>query len=205
MKVINIPSNFKYVSAITSNEVQKCYKIEESSSPIKIYKFLSLYIKSRKERPAFLKNILYTINSSFRLLKLRMIKDESNNLLVGYTYKIQKNKCDEKSMFVDAFARNLDDKKRKISKSLSNTIYLDMKAVALKNKVKEFSLYVTSKDVNLRHNYEKLGLKIDNNVYIEKFYLMKTRIEKFLNTQQFKLKKYNELTGKEYSVQKKTV
>jgi len=122
---------------------------------------------------------------------LRTIKDNSNNLLVAYTYRLRKNKLEQKSLYIDALVRNRSEN----TKPLMCRIYNDMKNIALKKQAKELTCYSVSSDKALRSKYEKLGFKIDPKVDILHGYIMRCPIKEFANSKWFQAEYYKEMLG----------
>lgn len=173
--------------------VQNSQKIKSSHSVKKFFNFFQIYGKGRKELFLNLRAIVDTCSSISNGCGLRIAEDSKGNILAGYTYKIRKNRLEERSMYIDGLARNLSDSKKDVSKNLMTEIYEDMKKTAIKKKVKEITLFVHAGEDGLKSNYKKLGFKEDHRCNIEKVYLMRVRLEDFLNNTYFKCRKFKEL------------
>ena len=72
-------------------------------------------------------------------------------------------------------------------------IYDDMKKLAIKNNAKEITLFVFARDTKLRKNYESLGFVLDEKSEIPRAYVMRARVDKFLNNVYYKFRKYKAL------------
>lgn len=167
------------------------YKITSSKNPADYFKMMKMYSIERKNKHPNLFAIFNGLDSFLSGCGLRTIKDESGNLLAAYTYKFRKNKLEQKSMFIDALARE----RSKNTKPLMHRIYSDMKNLAQKKKAEELTCYSVALDRGLRAKYEKLGFKIDSKVDIPKGYIMRSPITRFLNSKWFKTEQYKNLLG----------
>lgn len=172
---------------------KKSQSLNKTFSPIKLYKFYNLYSSERHETFRFINPIIYSLDSIFNNCRYRYIGDESGNLLAGYVYKFRKNLRDEKSLFIDALARNKNLKSDKLTRNLMIQIYDDIKKLAIKNDAKEITLYVFARDTKLRKNYESLGFILDEKSEIPRAYVMRARVDKFLNNAYYKFRKYKAL------------
>lgn len=174
---------------------QKNFAVKQNYSPLTLYNFFRLYSNTRHERWRLINPLSYMIDCISRFYKLRVVKDENGKILAGYTYKFRKNRLDEKSMFIDALARNKSQKNNSKTKNLMPQIYDDIKKMALKHKAEEITLFVKANDRKVRKNYEKLGFKIDETCDIERAYVMRTRVKNFLETAYFKARKLKSSLG----------
>lgn len=153
-------------------------QIKSTKNPINLYKMMRMYSKERHEKLPYLKAIFNCIDSMVHNCKMRIIKDNSGEILASYTYCFKKNRLGEKSMFIDALVRN---RKKQDSKNIINKIYQDMKKIAINKNAKELSLYSKANESALRKNYEKLGFQKDEKEYIEGAYLMRVNTNNFIN------------------------
>lgn len=150
--------------------------IKNSRNPVELYKMMKMYSKERKDRFPYFEAALNSLNSILNNCKMRIIKDEFGNLLAAYTYKLRKNRLEQKSMFIDALVRNRTNPQ---SKQLMTDVYQDMKQIAAKKKAQELTLYSVSNDKALRAKYEKLGFKKDESVQITGGYIMRVKTPDF--------------------------
>lgn len=153
------------------------YTLKNTRNPLDLYKMMSLYSHERKESFPHLRVLFYTIDTIFHNCKMRVAKDSFGKIIAAYTYRLRKNRLDEKSFYVDALVRNLQHNE---SKNLMPVIYRDMKAMAQRKKAKELTLFSGVLDKNLRKKYERLGFQKDERVYVYGGYIMRTKIDKFL-------------------------
>lgn len=156
----------------------KAAQIKSSANPVQLFKMMKMYSKERNEHFPNIQAVLNSLNSILTNCRMRIVKDKSGNLLVAYTYKLRKNRLDEKSMYIDALVRNRSNEQ---SKTLMKEVYKDMKNIALNKHAEELTLYSVAKESALRSNYEKLGFKKDETVWIKGGYIMRVRINNFLN------------------------
>lgn len=191
------------IQKLTYNPIIKNQQpIRSSLSVKKFFKFFQVYRKGRNDRFLNLIAIVDTCSSMSNGCGLRIAEDSKGNILAGYTYKIRKNRLEERSMYIDGLARNLSDDKNEISKNLMTKIYEDIKKTAIKKRVKEITLFVHAGDDGLKRNYKRLGFKEDHRCNIEKVYLMRVRLEDFLNNAYFKCRKFKELINIKSFIQK---
>lgn len=184
------------IKGLTYNPENKhIYKMKSSLSPVKLFKFFEIYGRGRDENLLYLRTLQDSFSAMSRGCGLRIIEDENGNLLAGYTYKMRKNKLDEKSMYIDGLARNLSEDKKEITKNLMTGVYEDIKKTAQKKKAKEVTLFVYAGENGLKKNYESLGFKEDAKCNIQKVYLMRVRVQDFLDNLYFKCRKYKETAG----------
>ena len=172
---------------------KKSQALNKTFSPVKLYKFYNLYSSERHETFRFINPIIYSLDSIFNNCRYRYIRDETGNLLAGYVYKFRKNLKDEKSLFIDALARNKKLRSDKLTRNLMIEIYDDIKNLAIKNDAKEITLFVFARDTKLRKNYESLGFILDEKSEIPRAYVMRARVDKFLNNAYYKFRKYKAL------------
>ncbi len=151
--------------------------IKSSRNLFEIYRMMKLYSIERGDRFPTYEAIMNSLNSILSNCKIRFIKNEAGKILAAYTYRLRKNKLEEKSLFIDALVRNRQNAE---SKTLMPKIYQDIKKLAEKKQAKELTLYSVSKDKALRANYEKLGFKKDEKVWITGGYIMRVRTTDFL-------------------------
>ena len=194
-KKMNI-TNLKYIPPKNN-----AYKIRTTYSPKKLYDMMKMYTENRNEKHKYLNILDYMLSTMLRGCGLRVIETPKGEMLAAYTYKMRKNRLEEKSMFIDGIARNFSTEKNQISKNLMSRLYEDIKKTAQKKKAKEITLFVYAKEKGLRKNYEKLGFKEDLKFYMYRVCLMRVRTENFLNNLHFKYRKYKE-TINLYKLQK---
>ena len=180
------------------------YKMKSSLSLKKLYRFFEMYGRGRNEKALHLRTVQNSVSAVTRGCGLRIIEDEKGNILAGYTYKIRKNKLEEKSMYIDGLARNLSDDKKDITKDLMTQVYEDIKKTALKKKAKEVTLFVYAGENGLKKNYQRLGFYEDAKCNINKVYLMRVRLQDFLNNLYFKCRKYKEALNIKSMIQQLT-
>ena len=70
--------------------------IKSTRNPLELYKMMKMYTTERKERFPYLKAFFNCIDSMAFNCKMRVIKDEFGNLLAGYTYRLRKNRLEQK-------------------------------------------------------------------------------------------------------------
>lgn len=191
---INInTNNLKYALNTSANKNHAALKpMRTSFSLSKLSEFINMYTTTRKEAFPTLKNILYFIETICSNKRLRILENDKGEIIAGYTYKLRKNKLEEKSLYIDGLARNRNNP---VSKSVMTNVYNDIKKFAEKKKRKEITLFVYVKERRLRDNYQKLGFEIDHKCNLEKVYLLRVRLENFLNNGYFKLREYKEARG----------
>lgn len=182
--------------------IQNSQTIRSSLSVKKLFNFFQMYGKGRNEKVLNLRAFVDSFSAISNGCGLRIAEDKQGNILAGYTYKIRKNRLEERSMYIDGLARNLDENKKNISKNLMTEIYEDIKKTAIKKKVKEITLFVYAGENGLKRNYQRLGFKEDHRCNIEKVYLMRVRLEDFLNNTYFKCRKFKELINIKSFIQK---
>lgn len=95
---------------------------------------MRMYSKERHEKLPYLKAIFNCIDSMVHNCKMRIIKDNSGEILASYTYCFKKNRLGEKSMFIDALVRN---RKKQDSKFTTSILQLN-------NINKIFDTYITN-------------------------------------------------------------
>lgn len=166
-------------------------KITTSRNPADYYRLMKLYSKERKDNLVNFRAFINAADSLISRCGLRVIKDEDGSLLAAYTYKLRKNKLEQKSIYIDALARD----RSKNTKSLMPRIYSDMKNIAIKKNASELTCFSVAKDKHLRTMYEKLGFRIDPKVDIFQSYLMRSPVNNFLNSAWFKLEQYKGVLG----------
>lgn len=194
MKIKQISKNLIYIPKTINKPV-----VKDSASGLEMMKFFDVYISSRNENFSWLRNFQYTLHSIMSNCRVKTFKDANGNFLAGYTYKMGKNFLGKPNMYIDGLARDVNNKN---SKEIMTDIYTDIKNTAIKNKADELSLLVFAKEKRLRKNYESLGFKIDNLFNIEQVYLMRVKIDEFLNTTFFKTKRYKEAAGVDFIIRK---
>ncbi|HIS37284.1 TPA: hypothetical protein IAC10_11780 [Candidatus Scatousia excrementigallinarum] len=168
------------------------YKMKSSLSIKKLYKFFEMYGRGRNEKALHLRTFQDSLSAVTRGCGLRVMEDAEGNLLAGYTYKMRKNKLEEKSMYIDGLARNLSEDKKEITKGIMTSVYEDIKQLAQKKKAREITLFVYAGERGLKKNYQRLGFYEDPKCNINKVYLMRVRTKDFINNLYFKCRKYKE-------------
>ena len=166
-------------------------KIKNSKNPADYFKVMKMYSVERKEKFSNILAFIYSIDSLLSGCGLRAIKDECGNILAAYTYRLRKNKLEQKSMYIDSLARD----RSKNTKPLMHRIYSDMKNIAIKKEAEELTCFSVIKDKALRAKYEKLGFKTDPKVDILHAYLMRSPIKNFLTSKWFQNEQYKGLLG----------
>lgn len=166
-------------------------KITTSRNPVDYFRLYKLYSKERNADLVNFRAFIYSADSLLVRRGLRVIKDEDGSILAGYTYKLRKNKLEQKSIYIEGLARN----KSKNTKSFMHQIYSDMKNIAIKKNAEELTCFSMTTDHALRAKYEKLGFRIDHRVDIVQAYLMRTPVNNFLNSAWFKLEQYKGVLG----------
>lgn len=169
--------------------------IKKSSSPITLWKHFQVYESGREGNKKFFSILYDVLDSVFNFRSLKVVKNEKGDVLAGFTYKLRKNKMDERSVYVDSIARNQKAEFNDYTKTLMTSVYSEIKKTAAVKKAKEITLFVYSGEKHLRQNYERLGFKIDNKCDVKKVYLMRTPIDKFLNNKYFKCRMLKEALG----------
>lgn len=164
-------SNRSHITRLTQ------VKITDSRNPVKLFQMMKLYSNERKDRFINLEALLNSFNSIFTRCKLRFIKDELGNLIAAYTYKLRKNRLNQKSMYIDVLVR---DRENLCSKEIMPYIYQDIKQIAKSNNAEELTLFSLANDTALRSNYEQLGFKKDERVWVTGGYVMRVRTNDFL-------------------------
>lgn len=193
MKININTNNLKYALNTSANKNHAALKpMRTTFSLNKLYDFFDIYSRSRKEVFPKLKTIIYSVDTVFTNTHLRVLENKDGNIIAGYTYKYRKNKLEEKSLYIDGLARNTDNP---ISKTIMTQVYNDIKNLAIRKKIKEITLFVHAGERRLRDNYHNLGFETDHKCRIEKAYLLRVRVEKFLNNEYFKTRKYKEALG----------
>ena len=172
--------------------------VKDSASILDMMKFFDVYISSRKENLSRLRNFEYSMHSFLSNCRVKTFKDANGNFLAGYTYNMRKTTLGKPNMYIDGFARDVNNEN---SKEIMTDVYTDIKKTAIKNKADELSLFVFAIERKLRKNYENLGFKIDNLINIEKVYFMTVKVDKFLDTTFFKTKRYKESVGIDFIIQ----
>lgn len=166
-------------------------QIKNSRNPADYFKLMKMYSVERQENFPNISAFIYSVDSMLSGCSLRAVKDESGNLLAAYTYRLRKNKLEQKSLYIDALVRD----RSKNTKPLMHRIYSDMKNTAQNKKAEELTCFSVSKDKALRAKYEKLGFRIDPKVDILHAYLMRSPIKNFLNSKWFKNEQYKGFLG----------
>ncbi len=161
-------------------------QIKNSKNPADYFKVMKMYSVERKEKFPNISAFIYSLDSILSGCGLRAVKDECGNLLTAYTYRLRKNKLEQKSMYIDALARD----RSKNTKPIMHQIYSDMKSIAIKKNAEELTCLSAAKDKALRAKYEKLGFKIDPKVDILKGYIMRSPVKNFLNSKWFQNEQY---------------
>lgn len=172
------------------------YKIKNSRNPLNYIRMMKLYSKERQESFPNLFAIFNGLDSFLSRCGLRIIKDKNNKILIAYTYKLRKNKLEQKSIFIDALVRD----RNKRTKCLMTSIYNDMKNIAKKKKAEEVTLFSKVLEKNLRSKYEKLGFKIDHKANIPHGYIMRVQLKDFLNSKWYKLEQYKSKLMHKFSI-----
>ena len=152
--------------------------IKSTRNPVELYKMMKMYSKEREEKLPYLKAIIYCFDSMIYNCTMRLIKDDLGNMLAAYTYRMRKNRLEQKSMYIDALVRN---RHNNTSKEVMENIYQDMKSIAESKKAEELTLFSMAKEKDLRKKYEKLGFRKDESVDVEGAYVMRAKIGDFLS------------------------
>lgn len=155
---------------------------KSSRSFLKMCKFFDIYEIGREASYPILFLFDDAVSAFFRKCKVRYFENNKGKMLAGYTYKLRKNHLGEKSMYIDGLARDLTDN---TSKKIMPKVYEDIKQTAKDKEVKEITLFSYASDKYLRYNYEKLGFKTDERCIVDKLYLMRVRVEDFINNKCF--------------------
>lgn len=163
-----------------------------SRSFFKLCNFFDIYETGRESSYPILFMLDDAVSAFFRKCKVRYFENDKGKMLAGYSYKLRKNRFGEKSMYIDGLARDLIDN---TSKKIMPKVYEDIKKTAIKEEAKEITLFSYASDKYLRHNYEKLGFKTDERCIVEKLYLMRVRVEDFINNKYYQIRKYKEAVG----------
>lgn len=163
-----------------------------SRSFFKMCKFFDIYETGRESSYPILFMLDDAVSAFFRKCKVRYFENDKGKMLAGYSYKLRKNHLGEKSMYIDGLARDFKDCS---SKKIMSKVYEDIKQTAKDKEVKEITLFSYASDKYLRHNYEKLGFKTDERCIVDKLYLMRVRVEDFINNKCFQIRKYKEAVG----------
>lgn len=165
--------------------------IKNSRNPADYFKLMKMYSVERQEKFPNISAFIYSLDSILSGCGLRAVKDESGHLLAAYTYRLRKNKLEQKSLYIDALVRD----RSKNTQPLMHRIYSDMKNTAQNKKAEELTCFSVSKDKALRAKYEKLGFRIDPKVDILHAYLMRSPIKNFLNSKWFQNEQYKGFLG----------